>query len=188
MSEKTFYRVGLVLLILVVFAVPSLRAEMAAVEFSAPGWTYNGDYTMGYEFKPTVDILVTHLGVYDHLGDGLTQEHKVAIWRDFNQSLVTPIATVSGSDPLAGHFRYQALGTPVQLNAGSSYVVGAEMWFGLGGDPYMAASSGFASAAEIPNRMFSKSSTWLQKAPWRALPPLLLPLPPPLLTTPPCAE
>ena len=129
-------------------ASPLLASPVAGIEFGTVGWSYYGQYTMGYEFRPTQDILVTHLGVYDHGADGLVASHGVAIWKS-NGNQMTPTATVTTSSSLVGHFRYDALSAPVLLEKGTSYRVGAEMFLGFSGDYYGADGNGFSSGPEI---------------------------------------
>ena len=130
-------------------ALPLHASSVAGIEFNAVDWASYGTYTMGYEFRPTQDILVTHLGVYDHGADGLVENHGVAIWRSLNGNQMTPTATITTSSSLIGHFRYDALSTPVLLEENNSYRVGAEMFLNYYGDYFGADGTGFSSGPEI---------------------------------------
>lgn len=80
----------------------------------------------GFEFTPTVDLVVTHLGTYDRDNDGLAQDHPTAIYSTATQAVVGSIAsgfhlvaTSQGTGP-NGYFRYVDV-PDFTLTAGQSY-------------------------------------------------------------------
>jgi hypothetical protein len=81
--------------------------------------------TVGWEFKPTVDIKVTDLGCFDVYQDGLALSHRVGILDEETSRLLATV-TVRPKSPLDGVFRWESLAAPVVLRAGHSYLVGTE--------------------------------------------------------------
>jgi hypothetical protein len=74
----------------------------------------------GWDFIPTEDIIVTHLGYYDKQNKfELRGDHDVGI---FSQDKVLVVkTTIRNSDPLEGQFHYRELTSPVTLNKGKIY-------------------------------------------------------------------
>src|SRR5262249_40528244 len=73
--------------------------------------------TLGTEFTVgPQDLILTRLGVYDPLGDGLITSHPVGVWRVSDEALIAS-ATVPGgrSAPLVESWRFLGLGTPSLL-------------------------------------------------------------------------
>lgn len=89
--------------------------------------------TMGMEFTPSVDILVTDLGVFDGGSDGagLETDRAVGLWTSGGSLLAS--VTVTGADPLMSGFRFAAI-IPVALAADATYIVGAHYPHALSGD------------------------------------------------------
>jgi len=83
-----------------------------------------GSVTCGWEFTPQIDILVTELGFYDFLGDGLSIRHDVGIWNEEGLLLTLARVPAGTGAPLVGEYRY-APAPQVLLLTGHSYVVGA---------------------------------------------------------------
>jgi uncharacterized repeat protein (TIGR01451 family) len=81
----------------------------------------NGDYTLGYAFRPAVDLRVTHVRHYEG--------SKVTIWTDTGVPVVT--RTVSGP---SGEWTETPLDVPVTLFAGQRYRVA---YYTAGGGAYM---------------------------------------------------
>ena len=97
-----------------------------------PAYTYSSGneaiapITLGFEFSPTENIVVSELGVYDAVGngDGLAVSHDVGIW-SLNGNLIALATVPAGTgSTLESGFRY----VPIPLTTligGTSYRVGA---------------------------------------------------------------
>jgi class 3 adenylate cyclase/S1-C subfamily serine protease len=81
------------------------------------------DMTDGWQFKPSVDILVTALGFYDDGQDGLHRSRPVGIFDGADQWLLASVE-VRPDSPLEGVFRWEPV-TPLVLHAGHTYVAAA---------------------------------------------------------------
>jgi hypothetical protein len=92
--------------------------------------------TVGWSFKPTVDIEVTELGCFDAYQDGLAHAHRVGIFDAHTGRLVASV-TVGPKSALDGAFRWEEIrGKAVEVDgvtwhadscvlvAGHAYVVG----------------------------------------------------------------
>jgi hypothetical protein len=92
--------------------------------------------TVGWLFKPTVDIEITALGCFDAYQDGLARRHRVGIFDALTGQLVASV-TVGPASALEGVFRWEPLrGKKVEvdgqlwhadsciLRAGRAYAVG----------------------------------------------------------------
>jgi hypothetical protein len=77
----------------------------------------------GWRFDANNSIRVTHLGLYDHLGDGFLIDHPIGLFRFSDALLLTSGTMLAGIDiPLLNGFRY--IDTPdVTLKFGESYVI-----------------------------------------------------------------
>src|SRR5690606_23058018 len=99
--------------------------------------TYYGDSrgdVVGFRFTADVDMVVTHLGLYNdgRLGDGhgpgfvigeggtLNSAHEVGIWRDSDRALLGSAVIDAASGAPDGEFLYVAV-TPFELEAGERY-------------------------------------------------------------------
>jgi PEP-CTERM motif len=118
--------------------------------------TADGDFTMGMQFKLTTTVLVTELGYFDTLSDGLISAHDVGLWTlDGTLLASTTIAAgLSGTAvPAAaglGAFRFNTIGAVV-LTPGD-YVLGASTRFG-DGDFYVVR----ATPTMAPGSLYSAS-------------------------------
>lgn len=104
-----------------------------ALQAISPG-TVGGDPSfsgsLGYGFNLSQAYLVTALGFYDELEDGLLSGHMVGIFDASSQALLISGTLPAGSiSPLRAGFRWLSV-TPQVLNAGS-YVIAAT----TAGDP-----------------------------------------------------
>jgi hypothetical protein len=87
-----------------------------------------GPATYGWEFEVAdpIGIAVTHLALYDYLGNGLAEGHEVGIW-DADRVLVAHGVVTAGT-PVAldasSRFRTVAI-EPVGLASGGRYTIGA---------------------------------------------------------------
>lgn len=99
-----------------------------AVSYSQPpfGGGMNGfsSFTLGWRFRPTLDIEVTDLGYVDPSRDGLNLQHRVGIFDAETDRLVVSV-TVGPKSALDGFFRWESLEAPVVLRAGHPYLAAA---------------------------------------------------------------
>ena len=122
-------------------------ASVAAATIPAQEGTTEGfqSSTNGWEFKPMVDIQVTHLGYFDDGGDGLRHPHPVGIFDVSTQKLLVK-TTVETNSPRDGAYRFARI-QPVTLAAGASYVVATVSYPPF--DPEVAGPTGLGFAPEI---------------------------------------
>ena len=112
----------------------------ALMPFSAQAVLIAGDYVgggtlsvfgsaTGYFFTPTVDLVVTDLGYYDHGDPGLADSHAVGIFLANGTAVVnTSVASGTGAPFVAGTVagtRFQSV-TPTPLSAGTQYYIVAD--------------------------------------------------------------
>lgn len=133
-------------------AIQSFTSTQA---FQSPG------FTVGYTFTLSQSVIVTSLGYFDLLGNGLVENHQVAIYSS-NGATQLVTATVTTASPLgntfsatgAGNeisgFRYATSG-PTVLAAGS-YTIGAYTGNLNPSDAF------FYSAAIVPGTSFTFGS------------------------------
>jgi hypothetical protein len=134
----------LVSLIAGLLAAPAAVYGGSAFEFSSANHdSSNGSWVFGIDFTVgSSDLLVTSLGYFDDFGDGFLSDHEVGIY-DTSGTLLAS-TDVTNSDPLTGHFRFDAI-TPVTLQAGNSYVV-----VGVNGsDHYTYVDPGFVTDPDV---------------------------------------
>jgi hypothetical protein len=103
--------------------------------------TING--TVGWDFRPTTDISVTSLGIFQE-AMGSQSPLTVGLW-DQNGSLLAS-ASVTSSDPLFNQTLYQSI-TPVTLTSGTLYFLGAYSDTGLISTPYEVPPGGSATTS-----------------------------------------
>src|SRR5947209_9809082 len=100
--------------------VPAVTTFTAATQFGSVTGT---DQTIGFTFTPTVNIVVSALGVWDaNAPVAFTQTHQVGLWDSSGTLLAS--TTVLTTSPLTGAWRYVAI-TPVTLLAGQTYFAGS---------------------------------------------------------------
>ena len=117
--------------------------DWTGVEYAASTYAY---YTLAYKFTvQDTPITVTKLGLYDHGGDGLNDNHEVAIWEEGNTTAIAVVTVMTNSPaegPVidgSGQFRYEPI-TGVTLQPGTSYRIGAYYEKFTGGTDYHARS------------------------------------------------
>lgn len=132
----------------IVTAIPAVTFVYSDASISGTA----NDSTRGWQFSVTAPegILVTRLGVYDFLGDGLAYAHPVGIWNSNGILLVSGIVP-AGTTPLLdenGLFRLVDV-PPVQLPLDAGYVIGALYSPFLGEDFQQFSVPGFMAASQI---------------------------------------
>jgi hypothetical protein len=104
---------------------PIPEGAFAAVKLK-PGSVSGGGPNLicGWEFEPKSNLLVTHLGIYDHGVNGLNHAHEVAIWDLEDARLPRLIEVVPAGEeaPLSGVFRLVPT-KATKLEAGRRYAV-----------------------------------------------------------------
>jgi hypothetical protein len=103
------------------------RADVAITDFTggtAKQYVNAPGNTVGFKFTPTVDVLVSALGLYDptSYGDPLTVGHDVGLWNSSGTLLASTVVSPGG--PTVGGYYYSSIGS-VELLAGQSYDIGA---------------------------------------------------------------
>jgi hypothetical protein len=92
----------------------------------ANGFNYTqGSYLLGFVVKPRSNLSVTQLAWYDAAQTGRSQTfepHAVAIY-DLAAHTLLGQATVDGSSPVDGPFRWKTLGAPIALEKDGLYGV-----------------------------------------------------------------
>jgi hypothetical protein len=107
----------------------------------------NPPFTLGWTFTVDDDIVVTQLGLFDSLQNGLAESHEIGIWDEVG-TLVAAATIGSGvSGLLIDNFRYVEI-VPVTLVAGG-YTIGA--FFGTGEEPLVFAgdATGLVTSPQI---------------------------------------
>jgi hypothetical protein len=109
------------------------RADVTAISINPVVQLNSGssDETLGWEFVPTSNLMVTELGLFNGLLGGnagnpnvFQQAHVVAIWDNIGDLLTSAPMAAGTSAPLIGNFRF--VNAPhVLLSAGHHYVIGA---------------------------------------------------------------
>jgi hypothetical protein len=105
-------------------AIAACVVHAGVINLTTPGTIYGGgEYTLGYEFSPSINISVTSLEVYDDGMGVLGSAAMVGIW-DTSGDLLTSATVPAGSSANDGYFSSVPI-TPFSLTAGVDYVVGA---------------------------------------------------------------
>lgn len=113
-------------LLLGLTTVSTANAALLFSNYSGEGPLSLSDVTVGKEFTVgSAPVLVSQLGVYDWLGDGLAEMHNVGIWRTSDEVLVASGMVSSGTAAsLVQDWRFVDI-APVQLSANTAYRIGA---------------------------------------------------------------
>ena len=120
-------------------ADPAFETEL----FGAGSVDFTG--SVGWQFTPTTNIVVTHLGFYDRDNNGLATSHDLALYIGSSSTPLVSTTVPAGTAGLAlgpvntspfGVFRYAAI-TPTMLSSNTTYVVaGHTTGTSGGGDGY----------------------------------------------------
>ena len=127
---KSFVYVAI--LVLCLCSANSAQGEFAVLQLITNiGGGGAGHPTIGWEFAPVRPILITKLGYYDSLQNGLTNSHQLGIFEEASHVLLTSTSIAAGiAAPLegptvsGGGFRYVPV-TPLVLNPGMHYIIAA---------------------------------------------------------------
>jgi hypothetical protein len=116
--------VAILFLVLNLMASAAVRAtEVPALDIISLGTGFDytqGRYSLGWRFTANQDLIVTQIGFYDDLKNGLVESHDVGIFDVATKALMAS-TTVVPTDPLTGFFRYHPLAAPVTLPGGHDY-------------------------------------------------------------------
>lgn len=104
--------------------LPSVGYAAPVIDLITPGGEYSGaPFSLGFEFSTDTAQAIDALGVYDNLGDGLTNAAQIGLW-SMNGTLLTSATIGAGTGTLNGLFRYVSI-SPFALTPGTRYIVGA---------------------------------------------------------------
>ena len=107
------------------FALANANAATIALQWSGTGSDGFSSQTRGWAFSSNASINVTSLGWFDFANDGLADSHKVGVWDELGNLLMTGTVSAGNADPLLAGFRYtSALSGTTTLAAGSYVVAG----------------------------------------------------------------
>lgn len=84
------------------------------------------DPTLGWSFRPSVDIEVTALGFFDYCNNGFESPHLLGLWRADGTALREVQLDKGLAGTPVGRYRYSTI-EAVQLTAGELYVIGASI-------------------------------------------------------------
>ncbi len=113
------HKVSMLLMTVFLMTLPAAQAApVPAVTLTSYTDFTDGAWTLGFEFDPTANILVTSLGSF--FPTGAVDIHGVTLWNASATVLATTTVTGTGTEG----FDYTAI-TPVLLLAGQDYVIGA---------------------------------------------------------------
>jgi len=122
----------IVLFLLAELSTPAMGA--VAVSFDPPddinNYAWPSIYSNhGWQFTVNQPLEVTHVGLFDHEGDGFEVDHPIGLWQSPDGSsndftlLATGTITTGTSNPLINHFRYIDI-PAITLNPQHVYIIG----------------------------------------------------------------
>ena len=134
------------------FALSSVARGTPVLTFTVPSTfiSVNNDQSVGWQFNVNAATLVTGLGWYDDLSNGLSNAHQVGIWSPSGTLLASatvPAGTAAGFD---GQFRTVSI-TPITLTPGAGYIVGGENF----------ANSTDRIASDVPSQIVDPRITYV---------------------------
>ena len=93
---------------------------------------------IGCEFKAgSTNVVVSHLGVYDNSGDGLSHSHTAGIFNSSGSAVLGQASFAAGTGAyLTNSVRWMPLDPPLLLAANTVYVLGSDVISGSG-DPWL---------------------------------------------------
>jgi hypothetical protein len=107
----------------------SLNVHAATASFSILSTNFYGNsyfvpQSAGYVFEPLDNVVVSSLGFFDYLEDGLGESHTIGIFNSTGNLLTSAVVSSGMEKPLEDGFRYTDI-APLTLNTGQSYTVAA---------------------------------------------------------------
>lgn len=107
--------------------IPEEVSSEPVIDYSGSrGWQFARSTTV----RPDEPLYITHIGVYDHGGDGLALAHPVGLWRFLRREpeggilLASGIVPAGTEAPLIDGYRYTSI-EAVVLPPGEGVVIGA---------------------------------------------------------------
>jgi hypothetical protein len=166
MKKQYLYQLRVLFCVTAIFLTFFTSASVAQAQTTAvtnitgASTALNADFSLGWEFTPTSNLLVNQLGVFDENSNGLSSSHQVGIFRVSDQALVAS-TVVSTGNTLDSGFRYANI-TPTVLTSGQNYIVAA-LYTTAGVDRFMFDSTSFttSSALTFVTPRFSNTSSFV---------------------------
>lgn len=149
--------------LIVLLAMAAVQKANATVALSftpvPPHTTHSaGGSNHGWAFRPNVDIVVTDLGMWDYLDDGILEDHPIGIFRADGTLLSSATIHQGTGDALMDQFRYVPI-TGLPLTAGEEYVIGFYTTTGIA-DEKMVTLSSEVGALTIDPAIAYTSTRW----------------------------
>lgn len=118
---------GLAIGLLILGVTPGVYADYPSFSINSVNWYGNSYITpqsAGYVFTPQSDIIVSSLGFFDYLGDGLGESHTVGIFNSTGELLTSAVVSSGTGNSLDDGFRYADI-FPLTLTVGETYTAAA---------------------------------------------------------------
>ena len=118
---------GLAMGLLMVGWAPSVHAASASfsiISANRYGNSYRLPQSCGYRFMVLSNIVVSSLGFFDYLGDGLGESHTVGIFNSAGELLTSAVVSSGTGNSLDDGFRYADI-FPLTLTVGETYTAAA---------------------------------------------------------------
>jgi hypothetical protein len=110
-----------------VLSAPTAQAATIALNFdntSTASVLSNPPFTLGWSFTTQDDIVVTDLGLFDNLQDGLVDSYEIGLWDSGGNLLVSTTLASGTSASLDDKFRFTSVADTL-LSANQTYFIGA---------------------------------------------------------------
>ena len=124
---------GLAMWLLMVGWAPSVHAASASFSIISAN-RYGNSYgfglpqSSGYRFTVLSNIVVSSLGFFDYLGDGLGESHTVGIFNSAGELLTSAVVFSGTGNPLDDGFRYTNI-SPLTLSEGENKKIRGQVSF-----------------------------------------------------------
>ncbi len=118
---------GLAMGLLMVGWVPNVHADspsFSIISANSYGNSYYLPQSVGYRFTVLSDIVVSGLGFFDYLEDGLGESHTVGIFNSTGELLTSAVVSSGTGNFLDDGFRYADI-SPLTLTVGETYTAAA---------------------------------------------------------------
>jgi hypothetical protein len=106
----------------IVTSIPTSAYDYSSVNFFDNSYLIT--QSAGFVFTPTSDLVVSALGFFDYLGDGLEENHEIGIFNATGNLLVYTVVPAGNAVRLDDDFRYVDI-SPLTLEAGETYTIAA---------------------------------------------------------------